>query len=82
MVEIEKRDPPPGFDLPTPLGITCMELERHNCRWPTGGEKEHTEFCGHPVQEGRPYCAGHVRLSVGRGSRSEQAVDKLIRKAA
>lgn len=68
---IENKPAPAG--LPKPLFVKLFELERNDCRWPVTGEKENTLFCGHNVDRGSSYCAGHHRLSIGKGTASERA---------
>lgn len=78
------RAPPPVADsipMPKSLGLTLMELENHNCRWPAG-EREHITFCGHQIEQGRSYCAYHVRLSRGKGTESERRAARELMRAA
>ena len=53
-----------------PRLITLDELERGDCRYPYGGDKEGEEisFCGHPRQPGSSYCAPHAHLTCGPGA--------------
>ncbi|WP_439409267.1 GcrA family cell cycle regulator [Bradyrhizobium sp. DASA03076] len=53
-----------------PRLITLHELERGDCRYPYGGDKEGEEisFCGHARQPGSSYCAPHARLTRGPGA--------------
>ena len=53
-----------------PRLITLDELERGDCRYPYGGDKEGEaiSFCGHPRQPGSSYCAPHARLTRGPGA--------------
>ncbi len=78
------RAPPPVADsipMPKSLGLTLMELESHNCRW-SEGEREHITFCGHQIEQGRSYCAYHVRLSRGKGTESERRAARELMRAA
>lgn len=50
----------------TPGAITFPQLARRDCKWPTGGEREHTLFCGDVRIEGKPYCKHHVAVAYGR----------------
>lgn len=52
--------PPARQDEPASLGLTLMELEPGQCRWPHGDGP--FLFCGHPV-EGQSYCSYHCRLA-------------------
>ena len=53
-----------------PRLITLDELERGDCRYPYGGDKEGEgiSFCGHPRQPGSSYCTPHARLTRGPGA--------------
>ncbi|QPF93729.1 GcrA family cell cycle regulator [Bradyrhizobium commune] len=55
-----------------PRLIALLELERGDCRYPYGGDKEGEEisFCGHPRQPGSGYCAPHARLTRRSGAAS------------
>jgi GcrA cell cycle regulator len=58
-----------------PRLIALVELERGDCRYPYGGDKEGEEiaFCGHPRQPGSSYCAPHARVTRGPGPASGRA---------
>jgi GcrA cell cycle regulator len=58
-----------------PRLIALVELERGDCRYPYGGDKEGEEiaFCGHPRQPGSSYCAPHARVTRGPGTVSGRA---------
>ncbi|MBC6442473.1 MAG: GcrA cell cycle regulator [Rhodobacteraceae bacterium] len=45
------------------LGL--MELSEKTCKWPIGdpATKEFW-FCGHAVQQGKPYCAAHTAIAI------------------
>jgi GcrA cell cycle regulator len=45
-------------------GLTLLELEIGQCKWPSGGPREPDFlFCGDEALSGFPYCAGHARLA-------------------
>jgi len=46
---------------PQSLDLTIEELDAGTCRYPYG-EMPPYRFCGHPVQDGSPYCAGCHRV--------------------
>lgn len=43
------------------LGIPLLDLEKHHCRWPQGGDGDGQPitFCGQPKADGSPYCIHH-----------------------
>ena len=51
--------------------LSLMELERGDCRYPYGGDKdgEAITFCGHPRRAGSSYCTPHFHLTRGIGHR-------------
>lgn len=53
-----------------PRLIALLELERGDCRYPYGGDKEGEaiSFCGHPRQPGSSYCTPHAHLTRGPGA--------------
>jgi GcrA cell cycle regulator len=55
------RDVP---DTPPISAKSLVDLAPSECRWPFG-DKPYT-FCGCPVADGVPYCAGHARIAYGR----------------
>jgi GcrA cell cycle regulator len=63
-----------------PRLITLLELERGDCRYPYGGDKEGEEisFCGHPRQPGSSYCAPHLRLTRGPGTQSGRTMGAIV----
>jgi GcrA cell cycle regulator len=63
-----------------PRLIPLLELERGDCRYPYGGDKEGEDvgFCGHPRQPGSSYCAPHARLTRGRGPASARAAGAVV----
>jgi GcrA cell cycle regulator len=63
-----------------PRLITLLELERGDCRYPYGGDREGEEirFCGHPRQPGSSYCAPHVHLTRGPGAVSGRTAGAAV----
>ena len=53
--------PPRNLEEPSPLSVALVDLERHQCRWPTNHG-----YCGHAKSEHPSYCAYHARLSILR----------------
>jgi len=44
--------------------LTLMELTERTCKWPVGDPAtDDFWFCGHPVQQGKPYCDAHVGVA-------------------
>jgi GcrA cell cycle regulator len=44
--------------------LNLMELTERVCKWPVGDPAtENFWFCGHPVQQGKPYCEAHVAVA-------------------
>ncbi|WP_172332504.1 GcrA family cell cycle regulator [Mangrovicoccus sp. HB161399] len=44
--------------------LTLMELTERTCKWPIGDPAtDDFWFCGHPVQQGKPYCEAHVGVA-------------------
>ena len=44
--------------------LKLMELTERTCKWPIGDPAtEDFWFCGHPVQQGKPYCEAHVAVA-------------------
>ena len=43
----------------TSLNIGIMDLGMFTCRWPTGGDKAETLFCGHRTHQKSSYCRHH-----------------------
>ncbi len=44
--------------------LTLMELTERTCKWPVGDPATpNFWFCGHPVQQGKPYCEAHVAVA-------------------
>jgi GcrA cell cycle regulator len=48
-----------------PRHLSLIELERNDCRYPYGGDREGeaVTFCGHPRRPGSSYCTPHFHLS-------------------
>jgi len=48
-----------------PRHLPLLELERRDCRFPYGGDKDGQAitFCGHPRRKGSSYCTPHFHLS-------------------
>jgi GcrA cell cycle regulator len=48
-----------------PRHLPLLELERGDCRFPYGGDKDGQAitFCGHPRRKGSSYCTPHFHLS-------------------
>jgi GcrA cell cycle regulator len=63
-----------------PRLITLIELERGDCRYPYGGDREAEEisFCGHPRQPGSSYCAPHAHLTRGPGAVSGRTASAVV----
>ncbi len=63
-----------------PRHLSLLELECDDCRYPYGGDEEGETitFCGHPRHPGSSYCAAHFDLSVGPGTASERAADRIL----
>jgi len=44
--------------------LQLMELTERTCKWPVGDPAtDDFWFCGHPVQQGKPYCEAHVSVA-------------------
>lgn len=64
------RAPKRAYTRPTPkpavaprvFGLTLLDLQPWNCRWPQGDGPY--RFCGEPRVEDSSYCKPHTRLSV------------------
>ena len=67
----------------TPRGISLLDLNPGDCRYPEG-EGTGITFCGHPALAGRSYCAAHANLSLDRSkprTRAEYALYKRQNRA-
>lgn len=81
-VDAEPADLPALPSGPRPLLLKLFELGNHDCRWPVGGEKADTLFCGHPQARGSSYCDCHKRMSFGRGTESERSAHRVLKAVA
>jgi GcrA cell cycle regulator len=65
-----------------PRHLSLLQLECGDCRYPYGGDErgEAITFCGHPQRADSSYCAAHFDLSVGPGTASERAADRVLLK--
>jgi len=65
-----------------PRHLPLPELGCGDCRYPYGGDEvgEAITFCGHPRRPGSSYCAAHFDLSIGPGTASERAADRVLLK--
>ena len=44
--------------------LSLMQLTERTCKWPVGDPAtDDFWFCGHPVQQGKPYCEAHVAVA-------------------
>lgn len=44
--------------------LNLMELTERTCKWPVGDPAtDDFWFCGHPCQQGKPYCEAHVAVA-------------------
>ena len=44
--------------------LNLMELTERTCKWPIGDPAtENFWFCGHPSEQGKPYCSTHVSIA-------------------
>jgi len=44
--------------------LNLMQLTERTCKWPVGDPAtDDFWFCGHPVQQGKPYCEAHVAVA-------------------
>jgi GcrA cell cycle regulator len=64
----------------TPRLISLVQLERGDCRYPYGGDRdgEAISFCGHPRLPGSSYCAPHFRLTLDDGTSPLRAVGRVM----
>ena len=63
-----------------PRHLSLLQLECGDCRYPYGGDKQGDAitFCGHPQRADSSYCAAHFDLSIGPGTASERAADRVL----
>ena len=44
--------------------LSLMELTERTCKWPIGDPAtEDFWFCGHPAEQGKPYCETHIEIA-------------------
>ena len=44
--------------------LSLMELTERTCKWPIGDPATETFwFCGHPAEQGKPYCETHIEIA-------------------
>jgi GcrA cell cycle regulator len=62
-----------------PRHLSLIELERGDCHYPYGGDKEGEAitFCGHPRRPGSSYCTPHFHLSRDPIVPAERAVSTV-----
>jgi GcrA cell cycle regulator len=65
---------------PRNLSLLDPALGPNDCRWPTTASLPHL-FCGLPKWKGS-YCHAHFKLSIGEGTASERAADKVSKAIA
>jgi GcrA cell cycle regulator len=60
-----------------PRGLSLIELEAGDCRYPYGGdaEGEAIRFCGHPKRKGESYCAAYFHLTRNPDVVTQRAVE-------
>jgi GcrA cell cycle regulator len=56
----------PAEDINT--NVKIMELTGLTCRFPVGGERSDTLFCGAMVFDSHPYCARHCRIAYRKNA--------------
>jgi GcrA cell cycle regulator len=63
-----------------PRHLELIEIERGDCRYPYGGDKDGEEiaFCGHPRQPGSSYCAPHAGLTRSSGVASARVAGPVV----
>ena len=63
-----------------PRHLSLGELERGDCRYPYGGDKdgEAITFCGHPRRAGSSYCTAHFHLTRGVDAAPERSAFKVL----
>ena len=61
-----QREVKPAVDLVAPESkkLTLLEITEFTCKWPTGDPtRPGFSFCGHRVQDEKPYCEFHSKLA-------------------
>ena len=54
MIEIEKKA----------KKLNLLELTEKTCKWPIGDPAtSEFWFCGHPSEQGKPYCETHISIA-------------------
>ncbi len=44
--------------------LSLMDLTERTCKWPIGDPStEEFWFCGHPSEQGKPYCSTHISIA-------------------
>ncbi len=56
-----------------PRGLSLIDCDPGDCRYPYGGFDEAITFCGHPKMGDSSYCTPHFHLTRGNGTPSERA---------
>ena len=60
-VEITRQD-----NEPESLNISMVDIEPHQCRWPTSGAGADIRFCGHKTTRSYFYCEHHKERRRGK----------------
>lgn len=68
----------PGIE---PQNVSLMDLAVDGCRWPTTDQLPYL-FCNLKQHLGSSYCPEHYLRSIGEGTPSERAADKLPKRVA
>jgi GcrA cell cycle regulator len=65
-----------------PRGLSLLELEAGDCRYPYGGDEEGeaVTFCGRPKRKGSSYCAAHFHLTLNPDAVPERALSTAARR--
>jgi GcrA cell cycle regulator len=58
-----------------PRNLSLVDLEPNDCRYPYGDSP--FAFCGHPKFAGSSYCVAHHFLTIGPGTSSERAANRV-----
>lgn len=73
----------PVAEVPEGPGLVAsvLQLRAHVCRWPIGDPKSADfSFCGHPAQNGGPYCPGHHQRAHQPGKLVPLSQDRTLRR--